>query len=156
MTKAGPIHDRLRALGIRLPAPKQPVALYKPGSIDGNRYYFSGHGPWVDGLPIVGKLGASMTVSEGAQAAYHVGLGILSTLDAEVGLERIEKLYRAFGMVNSAPYFTEHPAVIDGFSKLMRAVFGPEKGVGARSAIGVAGLPFGIPVEIEGEFILHS
>ena len=150
------LKEQLRLKGIELPPPFRSVGLYKPVSIDGNRLYVSGHGPWVNGKPIVGKLGWSLDLEEGKAAARQVGLGILSTIENEVGLDRIERLYRAFGMVNANPTFTSHPEVIDGFSELMQLAFGPEHGVGARSAIGVASLPFNIAVEVECEFILYD
>ncbi|SRR5579883_323475 len=149
------IASKLESLGIVLPEPFKPVGLYKPVSIVGRRLYVSGHGPWPNGEAIKAKVGSELTVREAADAARHVGLGILSTLEHQVGLDNVLRLYRTFGMVNSEPRFEKHPQVIDGFSALMVEVFGPDRGMGARSAVGVNSLPFGIAVEIEAEFILR-
>lgn len=149
------VKQRLHEKGIVLPEPFRPVGLYKPVKIVGDRLYVSGHGPWVGDVPIIGKLGWDLSIKEGKRAAYHAGLGILSTLENEVDLDRIDTLFRTFAMVNSSQTFSSHPEVIDGFSELMLLAFGPENGVGARSAIGVASLPFNIAVEIECEFILR-
>ena len=149
-----PIHDRLTKLGIVLPPPPKPVGMYKSAIAVGNRLLVSGHGPWVDGKPIKGKLGADMDVDGGKYAARHVGLGILATIENNVGLERVEQLVKTLGMVNAAPYFKDHPQVIDGFSQLMIEVFGEDAGVGSRSAVGHVSLPFGIAVEVECEFLL--
>src|SRR5581483_641008 len=136
------ITRRVAELGLVLPEPFAPVGLYKPVSIDGRRIYVSGHGPWPNGEAIKGKVGSELSVEQGADAARHVGLGILSTLANQVGLDNIQCLFRTFGMVNCEPHFDKHPQVIDGFSSLMAEVFGAERGMGARSAIGVCSLPF--------------
>ncbi len=148
------IKTRLRALGIVLPEPKEPVGIYKSLIVIGNRLLVSGHGPWIKGEPITGKLGADMSVEQGRNAAYHVGLGMLSTIEHECGLNKVVSLVKTFGMVNATTEFGQHPAVIDGFSKLMFDVFG-ERGIGTRSAVGLISLPFGIAVEIEAEFEIN-
>lgn len=150
------IRARLEELGIVLPPAKEPVGNYMPTIACGNLLYVSGHGPWVGGHPIVGKVGATMSLEEGKEAAYHVALGILSTVEMTVGLERVYRLVESLGLVNSAPTFTQHPEVIDGYSDVMASVFGPVKGVGARTAIGVASLPFGIAAEVKCIFELKD
>jgi enamine deaminase RidA (YjgF/YER057c/UK114 family) len=121
----------------------------------GRRVLISGHGPTdADGalaLPL-GKVGAEVTAEQAHTAARLTGLAILGSLQRELGsLDRIVAWVRVFGMVNSAPGFNRQPAVINGFSELILEVFGPERGAHARSAVGMAALPFDIPVEIEGE-----
>jgi enamine deaminase RidA (YjgF/YER057c/UK114 family) len=105
----------------------------------------------------LGKVGAEVTEEQAYVAARLTGLAILGSLKRELGsLERIACWSRVFGMVNSAPGFNRHPAVINGFTDLIVSVFGPERGAHARSAVGLAELPFRIPVEIEGEVELHG
>lgn len=121
---------------------------------------FSGHGPTnADGslaLP-VGKVGREVSEQQGYDAARLTGLSILGSLQRELGdLDRIAAWTRIFGMVNSAPGFNRQPAVINGFTDLILEVFGPEIGSHARSAVGLAELPFDTPVEIEGEVHLHE
>ena len=113
--------------------------------------YVSGHGPLrTDGTMITGQVGAELTLPEGKAAARQVGLAILATLRKHLGsLDRVKRVIKLLGMVNSAPAFYEHPKVINGFSDLMVEVFGEAIGKHARSAVGMAGLPGGIPVEIE-------
>jgi enamine deaminase RidA (YjgF/YER057c/UK114 family) len=157
------VEARLAALGYVLPEPlKLPpgVALPFPWiRIVGSRAIISGHGPTaVDGslAQPLGKVGAEVTEQEAYLAARLTGLAILGSLKRELGsLDRIAHWLRVFGMVNSAPGFNRQPAVINGFSDLIVEVFGPERGAHARSAVGLAELPFRIPVEIEGEVELH-
>ena len=100
----------------------------------------------------LGKVGSDLTLEQGYTAARLTGLAILGSLQRALGdLDRISAWGRVFGMVNSAPGFDRQPAVINGFSDLILELFGPEVGAHARSAVGMAELPFGIPVEIEGE-----
>ena len=125
----------------------------------GDRALVSGHGPTnPDGtlaLPL-GKVGAEVTLDQGYAAARLTALAMLASLQRELGgLERVERWVRAFGMVNAAPGFDRYPAVINGFSDLILELWGPERGQHARSAVGMAGLPFGIPVEIEAEVTLR-
>lgn len=158
------IEDRLRTLGIVLPAPMQlPPGVVLPFPmvrVVGSRAVFSGHGPTTtDGAlpPELGKVGRELTVEQGYVAARQTGLAILGSLHRALGdLDRIAAWTRVFGMVNSAPGFMRQPAVINGFSELVLEVFGPEVGAHARSAVGMAELPFNIPVEIEGEVLLHA
>ena len=153
------LEERLASLGYKLPEPlKVPpgVALLFPFvRVVGNRAIISGHGPTnADGsiAEPLGKVGADVTEEQAVVAARLTGLAILGSLKRELGsLERIACWTRVLGMVNSAPGFHRQPAVINGFTELIVAVFGPERGAHARSAVGLAELPFRIPVEIEGE-----
>ena len=136
--------------GVTLPFPWVRVV--------GSRALISGHGPTnADGslaMPL-GKVGGEVSIEQACNAAHLTGLAILGSLKRELGsLERITAWVRVFGMVNSAPGFNRQPAVINGFSELILSVFGPQVGVHARSAVGMAELPFNIPVEIEGEVAL--
>ncbi len=145
--------DRIAELGLQLPPPPKPVGVYKPALVVGNLLYVSGHGPLLDdGALITGRVGADLTLAQGKQAARQVGLAVLATIRAHLGsLNRVKRLVKTLGMVNSTLDFDQHPAVINGFSELMAEVFGPENGVGARSAIGAI-LPLGIAVEVEAVF----
>jgi enamine deaminase RidA (YjgF/YER057c/UK114 family) len=106
---------------------------------------------------VCGKLGVDLNAEEGAAAARLTGLAMLASLRAELGsLDRIERLVKTLGLVNSAPDFTGHPAVINGFSDLMKQLLGDEAGIGARSAFGAAALPAGWCVEIEAVFQLRD
>jgi enamine deaminase RidA (YjgF/YER057c/UK114 family) len=156
------VEERLRALGLALPAPtrappgaKLPFAWVR---VVGDRALVSGHGPTnPDGTLAApfGKVGAAVTLEQGYAAARLTGLAMLTSLKHTLGdLERIECWARVFGMVNSAPGFDRQPAVINGFSDLILALWGPDRGQHARSAVGMAELPFGIPVEIEAEVVL--
>lgn len=147
---------RLESLGLVLPEPKEAVGNYKACAAQGKLLFVSGHGPWVEGSPIVGKVGSTLSAEEGQYAAQHVALGILASIDKYVGFHRIDRLLDSLGLVNAAPFFTEHPAVIDGYSDVMAAVFGTDRGVGARTAIGVSSLPFGIAVEVRCTFALRG
>lgn len=143
---------RLRALGIELPAPVQPVATYVPTVAVGDVLYLAGHTPRrSDGSPaFVGKVGRELTLEQGRDAARFVGLNILSTLRASLGsLDRVARLVRTFGMVNAVPDFTQQPQVINGFSDFMVEIFGEVAGKGTRAAVGMGSLPGGMAVEIE-------
>jgi enamine deaminase RidA (YjgF/YER057c/UK114 family) len=157
------IADRLTTLGIVLPAPLQlPSGAVLPFPwvrVVGSRAFFSGHGPTnVDGTLAtpLGKVGLEVSEEQAYQAARLTGLSILASLQRQLGdLDRIAAWTRVFGMVNSAPGFKRQPAVINGFTDMIIDVFGPDVGAHARSAVGMAELPFNIPVEIEGEVELH-
>jgi enamine deaminase RidA (YjgF/YER057c/UK114 family) len=152
------IEERLRQLGLALPPPIQPP----PGvrlpfafvRVVGDRAYVSGHGPQNPDGSIAGpfgKVGAEVTLEQGYQAARLVALSMLGSLARELGdLDRIAAWLRVFGMVNSAPGFASQPSVINGFSDLILDLFG-EAGAHARSAVGLAELPFNMPVELEAE-----
>jgi enamine deaminase RidA (YjgF/YER057c/UK114 family) len=141
---------RLNELGIELPPVPPPVANFIRARRVDNLLYLSGHGPiHPDGRRDQGKAGANLSVDQAKASARLTGLNLLATLRAELGsLDRIGKVIKVLGMVNSGPGFDRQPEVMDGFSDLMVEVFG-EAGRHARSAVGMAELPFGIPVEIE-------
>jgi len=142
---------RIQELHLTLPAPPKPVAKYKPAVLAGNMLYVSGHGPVKpDGKTIDGRVGADLTPEQGKEAARQVGLAILATVRNTLGsLDRVKRLVKTLGMVNSTPEFRGHPTVINGFSELMAEVFGDDAGVGARSAVGMGSLPGNIAVEVE-------
>jgi enamine deaminase RidA (YjgF/YER057c/UK114 family) len=145
------VEQRLGELGIELPAPMKPVGNYVPAVTVDDMVYLSGFGPISPaGDLVVGKVGeGGLGVEAARDAARLTGLQIVAALRAEVGdLDRVRRVVRLFGMVNCAPGFNQTPAVIDGCSDLLVEVFG-DAGRGARSAVGMAELPFGIPVEIE-------
>lgn len=158
------IEHRLAALGLVLPpeiqAPAGIVFPFRFVRIVGTRAFIAGHGPQApdgsDAEPL-GKVGRELTVAQGYQAARLTALSMLGSLQRALGdLDRIAAWGRVFGMVNSAPGFVHQPAVINGCSDLILEVFGPEVGAHARSAVGMAELPFNIPVEIEGEVLLKT
>jgi len=147
----GSIENKLAQMGIDLPVAPDPVANYVPAVQTGNLLYLSGLGPAQrsDGTSLVGKVGDDLTVEEGYEAARLTGLSLIGRLKQELGdLDRVERVIKLLGMVNSGLQFTDHPAVINGCSDLLVEVFG-DKGKHARSAVGMSGLPFDIPVEIE-------
>ncbi len=153
------IEAKLEALGLVLPEQlKAPPGMRLPFAyvrVRGNRAYIAGHGPQnPDGslAKPLGKVGADLSLEEGYQAARLVALSILGSLKRTLGdLDRVTAWLRVFGMVNSAPGFTQQPSVINGFSDLILELYGAEAGQHARSAVGIAELPVGIPVEIEAE-----
>ena len=147
---------RVHELRLELPPAPKPLAVYKPLVVLGNVAYVSGHGPVrTDGSLIVGRVGETMDLDGGRAAARQVGLAILSTLRSELGsLDRISRVIKLLGMVNCTPDFPDHPKVINGCSELFADVFGRERGIGARSAVGMGSLPGQIAVEIEAIFEL--
>lgn len=158
------IEERLSAMGLALPPPAQPpagVALpFQFVRVIGGRALISGHGPQnPDGsfAEPLGKLGREVTLEQGYVAAHLTALSILGSLKRTLGdLNRIAAWGRVFGMVNAAPGFNQLPSVINGFSDLILELFGPDIGAHSRSAVGLAELPFNLPVEIEGEVVLAS
>jgi YjgF/chorismate_mutase-like, putative endoribonuclease len=158
------IEDRLRELGLSLPPAAQPppgvMLPFQFVRLVGRRALISGHGPqsaagWF--TEPLGKVGREVTVEQGYNAARLTALSMLGSLRRALGdLDRITAWTRVFGMVNSAPGFNRQPAVINGFSDLILDVFGPDIGAHSRSAVGMAELPFNIPVEIEGEVELFD
>jgi enamine deaminase RidA (YjgF/YER057c/UK114 family) len=145
---------QLTTLGLTLPPPPPRGGVYKPVVIVGNVAYVSGHGPYrgPDDY-ICGRVGDDMSLEEGKAAARQVGLAMLATLKSELGsLDRVKRVVKLLGMVNSTPGFGEHPKVINGCSELFGQVWGEENGIGARSAVGMGSLPGNIAVEIEGIF----
>ncbi|MEK7371684.1 MAG: RidA family protein [candidate division NC10 bacterium] len=142
---------RIKDLGITLPQPAKPVGNYIPGVRVGNLLYLSGHGPVrVDGQPTArGKVGRDLSTEEAYKVAREVGINLLGSARVILGsLDKVKRIVKVLGMVNSADGFGDQPKVINGFSDLMVEVFG-ENGRHARSAVGMAELPMGIPVEIE-------
>jgi len=145
---------RVTELKLELPPAPKPVAVYKPLVIAGNMAYVSGHGPLkTDKTLITGRVGADLDLAAGKAAARQTGLAILATLREQLGsLDRVKRVIKVLGMVNSASSFGEHPAVINGCSELFAEVFGRDNGIGARSAVGMGSLPGNIAVEIEAIF----
>ena len=141
---------RLEQLGIKIPEVSPPVANYVRVVKSGNLLFLSGSGPKkTDGSFITGKLGKELTIEDGYQAAWLTGVNHIATLKSELGnLNRVKRIVKVLGMVNSTPEFRDQPKVINGFSDLMVEVFG-DRGKHARSAVGMAALPLGIAVEIE-------
>jgi len=141
---------RLRELGIDLPTAMAPAGLYRPAVRVGELVFLSGTGPRrPDGTFVTGKVGRDLDVAAGREAARLTGLQLLAMLHAELGdIDRVVRVVKLLGMVNGAPGFNHTPQVIDGCSQLLIEVFG-EAGRSARSAVGVAELPFDIAVEIE-------
>jgi len=158
------IESRLQALGLALP---EPLVL-PPGAklpfpwvrVHGNRAYVSGHGPQnADGslASPLGKVGLDVSLEQAQQLARLTALSILGSLKRTLGdLDRVQAWLRVFGMVNSAPGFRQQPVVINGFTELIVELYGSPRGLHARSAVGMAELPFGIPVEIEAEVAIES
>ncbi len=141
---------RLKELGIRLSPPPAPIANYVNSVRSGNLVFLAGHGPLkADGTWMQGKVGRDIDIEEGKKAPRLTGINMLSSLKAEIGdLNKVTRVVKVLGMVNSDESFTDQPKVMNGFSDLMVSVFG-ENGRHARAAVGMAQLPFGIPIEIE-------
>lgn len=144
------VEERIRQLGYELPDPPKPVASYVPATRVGNIIYISGQGVTKDGMPLMqGHIGAELTCQDGYKAAEICAVNALSVLRDEIGdLDKVKKIIKVLGFVNSAPGFDEQPLVINGFSDFIEKVFG-EQGKHARSAISANELPFGTPVEVE-------
>jgi enamine deaminase RidA (YjgF/YER057c/UK114 family) len=141
-----------------LPPPPKPMGVYKPFLQSGNLVYVSGHGPVLEsGALIKGKVGFEINADAAKLAARQTGLTILSTLKANLGsLDKIKRVIKVFGMVNSTLDFEKHPFVINGCSELFAMIWGEDNGVGVRSAVGMGSLPDNIPVEIEAIFELSK
>ena len=147
------IDARLKELGITLITPPAPLANYVPFAVVGDLVYTSGQVSRDANGPITGKLGAGMDAEAGAKAARTCAIQLIAQLREACGgdLERLVRVVKLTGFVNSAPDFTDQPKVVNGASDLMVEVFG-DKGKHARSAVGVAALPLGVAVEVEGVF----
>ena len=141
---------KLKELGITLPQAPKPLANYVPAVRVGNLLFVSGHGPYNDGKAITsGKLGKELTIEQGYQTARNVALNCLASVKATIGdLDKVKRVVKLLGMVNCTEDFKDQPKVMNGASDLLVEIFG-EKGKHARSAVGVASLPNGVPVEIE-------
>jgi enamine deaminase RidA (YjgF/YER057c/UK114 family) len=154
------LEDKIKAMGFALPPPfKFPNPNRTGCVVVGPIVFVSGHGRDLTGSGVkqIGKVGRDLTLEEGYAAARAAALSILASLKQELDdLDRIKRVVRLFGMVNAAPGFERMPEVIDGASDFFYQLFGPTFGRHARSAVGMAELPHGIPVEINGEFELHA
>ncbi len=141
---------KLKEIGLELPTAGKPLANYVPAVRTGNLIFLSGQGPRrEDGTMITGKVGAELTLDEGYEAARRVALGLLGSLKEEIGdLDKVRRVVKLLGMVNSTPDFTDQPKVINGASDLLVEVFS-DRGRHARSAVGMNSLPMNISVEIE-------
>ena len=150
------IESKIKSLGLELPPAPKPIGVYKPVLVIDKFLYISGQGPLLpDGSLMKGKVGADLDLNQGKLAARQVGLTMLSTIKTHFGdLNKIKRIVKVLGMVNSSPDFESHPAVINGFSELMAEVFGEDNGIGVRSAVGMI-LPGNIAVEVEAIFELY-
>jgi enamine deaminase RidA (YjgF/YER057c/UK114 family) len=150
--------QRLKELGLELPPPPKPVAVYVPAVRVGNLLFASGHGPArPDGSMIKGKVGGDLSLEQGYAAARQVGLNMLATIRSTVGsLDDVVRVVKVLGMVNCVPTFTDQPKVVNGFSDLMVQIWGERNGKAARSAVGMGSLPSNIPVEVEAIFELRT
>ena len=148
--------SRLQELQLVLPPAPKPVAVYRPLVVLGNVAYVSGHGPVrTDGSLIKGVVGRDIDLVAGHAAARQTGLAILATIRESLGsLDRVKRVVKILGMVNTAPDFYDHPKVINGCSELFAEIWGNDNGIGARSAVGMGPLPGNIAVEIEAIFEL--
>lgn len=144
------IEEKLKELGLTLPAAPSPMANYVTARRTGNLLFFSGAGPFQEGKPVVfGKVGAELSQEEGYQAARLTGLNLIAQLKKELGdLDKVKQFVKVQAFVASSPDFMAQPAVMNGVSDLFVEVFG-EKGKHARTAVAVAQLPFNIPIEVE-------
>lgn len=142
---------RVQELHLTLPPAPKPVAVYKTAVKVGNLLFVSGHGPLkADKTMILGRVGQDMTLDQGKDAARQVGLAILATVRETLGsLDKVKRLVKTLGWVNCTTEFTDQPKVMNGFSELMKDVFGEDAGVGSRSAVSAHTLPGGIAVEVE-------
>ena len=148
--------ERFVSLALTLPPAPKPVGVYKPALVVGPHVYLSGHGPLLpDGTLLRGRVGRDLDADAGKQAARQVGLAMLATLLAALGsLDRVKRVVKVLGMVNCTADFEKHPYVINGASELFAELWGPDLGIGVRSAVGMGSLPDDIPVEIEAIFEL--
>ncbi len=148
MTSA--IEERLATLGVTLPRPAAPAANYVPFVESRGMLYISGQIPvGPEGIQFIGRLGEGFEIEEGRKAARLCAINVLAQARAALGdLDRVGRIVKLTGFVNAAPTFSDHPKVVNGASDFMVEVFG-ERGRHARSAVGVAGLPFGVAVEVE-------
>lgn len=146
----GHVEANLKELGFILPPPPRPAAAYVPAVRTGNLVFVSGQGATHDGKPVLmGHVGKELTLDEGYKAAQVCALNALAVLKQEIGdLDKVKRIVKVLGWVNSAPGFNKQPYVINGFSELMEKTFG-ERGRHARSAVAAHELPFDTPVEVE-------
>src|SRR6185369_15652138 len=151
------IEEKLSALGLSLPVLPASKGIYKRCLVTGDLLYVSGHiSVNNDGSYLTGKLGKDMSDEDGKLAARQCGLAILSSIEEQLGgFDKIKRVIKLFGMVNSTPDFERHAIVINGCSELCVQLWGDENGKGVRSAVGMSSLPFGVAVEIEAIFELQ-
>ena len=146
---SGHVSERLAELGVTLPAPAKPLAAYVPAVRTGNLVYTSGQLPLIDGdLTHTGKVGAEVTPEDAKTAARTCAVNALAAINALVGVDNVTRVVKVVGFVASASGFTGQPGVVNGASEFLGEVFG-DAGIHARSAVGVAELPLGAPVEVE-------
>jgi enamine deaminase RidA (YjgF/YER057c/UK114 family) len=148
--------ERLQALGLTLPPPPAPIGNYVPYRIGGNLLFLSGVGPRkADGGLITGKVGGTLSIEQGYEAAKICALNMLTNMITALGsLDRVDTILKVLGMVNAVPEFQQHPRIIDGCTDLLVAVFG-DNGRPARSAVGMASLPRDIAVEVEAVILIN-
>ena len=148
--------DRVKELGLKLPPAPPPVGLYRPILVIDKFLYISGQGPVkMDGSLMTGRAGEDLTKEQAKLAARQVGLTMLSTIQTHFGdLNKVKRVVKVLGMINSTPNFGRQPFVMNGFSELMADIWGKDYGIGVRSAVGMI-LPDNIPVEVEAMFELH-
>jgi len=151
------IEEKLKELGYELPTLPASKGIYKRCLIDGKNLYVSGHiSVNTDGSSITGKLGKDLNEEQGKAAARQCGLAILSSLKAELGnLQKIKRVMKVLGMVNSTHEYEKHPIVINGCSELFVELWGDDNGKGVRSAVGMGSLPGNVAVEIEAMFEIY-
>jgi enamine deaminase RidA (YjgF/YER057c/UK114 family) len=156
--QSGVIEQKLAALGLALPVLPASKGIYKSCLQTGNYLYVSGHvSVNTDGSYIAGKLGKDINEDQGRIAARQAGLAMLTSIKKHVGeLDKIKRVIKLLGMVNSTPDFEKHPVIINGCSELFAQLWGDDNGIGVRSAVGMGSLPGNVAVEIEAIFELHS
>ena len=150
------VQQRLESLRLTLPPAPKPAGVYKPALVVGQHLYVSGHGPLLpDGTLLRGRVGRDLDAEAGKRAARQVGLTMRATILATLGtLDRVKRVIKVLGMVNCTADFEKHPFVINGASELFAELWGPDHGIGVRSAVGMGSLPDDIPVGIEALFEL--
>ena len=148
--------ENFEALNLKLPPAPAPLGVYKPCLVDGKYLYLSGHGTVQnDGSLIIGRVGETLDINEAKLAAQQVGLAMLATIKKNLGsFNQVKRVIKVLGMINCTADFEKHPFVINGCSELFAKVWGPDNGIGVRSAVGMGSLPDNIPVEIEALFEL--
>ena len=151
------IEEKLKELGYELPTLPASKGIYKRCLIDGKNLYVSGHiSVNTDGSSITGKLGKDLSEEQGKVAARQCGMAILSSLKAELGdLQKVKRVMKVLGMVNTTPEYEKHPIVINGCSELFVELWGDDNGKGVRSAVGMGSLPGNVAVEVEAMFEIY-
>ena len=151
------LEEKLKELGYELPTLPASKGIYKRCLMDGKNLYVSGHiSVNTDGSSITGKLGKDLSEEQGKIAARQCGLAILSSLKAELGdLQKVKRVMKVLGMVNTTPDYEKHPIVINGCSELFVELWGEDNGKGVRSAVGMGSLPGNVAVEVEAMFEIY-